>query len=110
MTADATDYDDYERAPPDDGMESFDGKLPPVAGYGRLRLLVNQKESTCRGEIQHLMLESVVHVPGLRHYNLISIRTLAKTLDALIRIYPAVDYHSVSTRRYIADIQDSTAR
>lgn len=35
------------------------------------------------------MFERVAHVPGLRHNHFISAKTLAKTLDALMRIYQA---------------------
>lgn len=49
MTADATSFESYERAPPGDGkVESANGKFLPMAGYGQLRLLVYREgKSRC---------------------------------------------------------------
>ena len=89
MTADDTGFEDYERAPPGDRVESAGGKFLPVAGYGRLSLLVDQGNGNFRSETQQLTLERVAHVPELGHHNLISAKALAKTLDAPMRVYPA---------------------
>ena len=41
-TANGTDLEDYIQAPPGEQVESADGKLLPMVGYRRLRLLVDQ--------------------------------------------------------------------
>ena len=89
MTADPVGFEGYEPAPPEDQVESADGKILPVAGYGRLRLLVDQGDGSFLGETQKLTLERVVHMPGLGKHNLISAKALAKMLDAPMRVYPA---------------------
>lgn len=51
MAADATRFEDYERAPPADRVERAHGKLLAVAGYGQLPLLVDQEGGAFQGEM-----------------------------------------------------------
>ena len=49
MTQDSSNLVDYTPVPPGDEVESAGGFFLPIAGYGRLRLLVDQDNNTFKG-------------------------------------------------------------
>jgi len=67
-----------------------DGAHLSIAGYGRLRLQVDQGSGDFRGPVHELALERVAHVPNLGQHNLLSVKRLAQSFYALMRFYPAV--------------------
>ena len=69
-------------------MESAGGVFLPVAGYGRLRLLVDHDNSTFKGTTRELTLDRVAHVPKLGRQNLLSTKRLTTAFDAPMRVYP----------------------
>ena len=77
------------RPPPGDEVESAVGVSLPVAGYGRLRLLVDQDNGTFKGATRELTLDRVAHVPKLGRHNLLSAKRLTTAFDALMSVYPA---------------------
>ena len=77
------------RPPPGDEVESAGGVFLPVAGYGRLRLLVDQDNGPFKGETRELTLDRVAHVPKLGRHNLLSKEQLTTAFDAPMRVYPA---------------------
>ena len=85
MTQDATGLENYVPASPGDQVRSAGGVLLPVAGYGRLNLLVDQGGGTFQGTSREFTFDRVAHVPGLGRHNLISTRWLGEVLDAPVR-------------------------
>ncbi|CAN0408376.1 unnamed protein product, partial [Ascophyllum nodosum] len=75
MTPDPTGFERYETAPPGRTVEMGDGTLLPVAGYGDLRLKIEQDDAD-GGQTRDLVLRRAAHVPGLRH-NLLSAAQLS---------------------------------
>ena len=63
MTQHSSNLKDYTPAPPGDEVESAGGVFLPVAGYGRLRLLVDQDNGTFKGATPELILDRVAQVP-----------------------------------------------
>ena len=72
MTQDSSNVEDYKPPPPGDEGESAGGIFLPVAGYGRLRLLVDQDNGTFKGATHDLTFDRVAHVPKLGRHNLLS--------------------------------------
>ena len=70
MTPDPTGFERCETAPPGRTMEMSDETILPVAGYGDLRLKIEQSEAD-GGQTRDLMLRRAANVPGLKH-NLLS--------------------------------------
>ena len=64
MTPDPTGFERYETAPPGRTVEMGDGTLLPVAGYGDLRLKIEQ-DGADGGQTRDLVLRRAAHVPGL---------------------------------------------
>ena len=89
MTQDPTGLEDYTPAPAGDRVESAGGTLLPVAGYGHLRLLVDQGNDNFTNSTRQLTLKHVAHVPNLGQHNLLSTKRLAQFFDAPMRVYPA---------------------
>ena len=71
-----------------DEIKSAGGGFLPVAGYGRLRLLVDQDNGTFKGTTRELTLDRVAHVPNLGRHNLLSAKRLTTAFDAPMRVYP----------------------
>ena len=63
MTQDSSNLKDYKPPPPGDEVESAGGVFLLVAGYGRLRLLMDQDNGTFKGVTRELTLDRVDHVP-----------------------------------------------
>ena len=72
MTQDSSHLEDYTPPPPGDEVENVGRVFLPVAGYGRLRILVNQYNGTFKGATRELTLGRVAHVPKLGRHNLLS--------------------------------------
>ena len=72
MTQDSSHLKDYTPPPRGDEVESAGGVFLPIAGYGRLRLLVDQYNGTFKGATRELTLDRVAQVPKLRYHNLFS--------------------------------------
>ena len=89
MTQDPSGLEDYELAPVGQRVEVAGGTHLPIAGYGSLRLLVDQGLGDFRGPARELALERVAHVPNLGQHNLLSVKRLAQSFDAPMRFYPA---------------------
>ena len=89
MTHDSSNLGDYTPAPPGDEVESAGGAFLPVAGYGRLRFLVDQDNGTFKGATRELTLDRVAHAPKLGHHNLLSTKRLTTAFDVPMRIYSA---------------------
>ena len=89
MTQDSSNLEDYTPASPGDEVESAGGVFLPVAGYGCLRLLMDQDNGTFKEASRELTLDRVAHVPKLGHHNLLSIKRLTAAFDAPMRVYPA---------------------
>ena len=89
MTQGSSNLEDYTLPPPGDEVESAGGVFLPVAGYGRLRLLVDQDNGTFKGETRELTLDRVAHVPKLGRHNLLSIKRLTTAFHAPMRVYPS---------------------
>ena len=87
ITQDASNLEDYTPPPPGEDIESANGVFLPVAGYGRLRLLVDQDNGTFKGATREL--NRVAHVPELGRHNLLSAKRLTTAFDAPMRVYPA---------------------
>ena len=88
MTQYSFNLEDYTPAPPGDEVESADGFFFPVAGCGRLRLLVEEDKTTFKGATRELTLDRVAHVPKLGRYNLLSTKRLTTAFDTSMRVYP----------------------
>ena len=72
MNQDSSHLEDYTPPAPGDEVESAGGCFLPVAGYGRLRLLVDQGNGTFKGATRELTVDRVAHVPNLGRHNLLS--------------------------------------
>ena len=72
MTQESSHPEDYTPTPPGDEVESAGGVFLPVAGYGRLRLLVDQDNDTFKGARRELTLNRVAHFPKLGRHKLLS--------------------------------------
>ena len=90
MTQDSPHLEDYTPAPPGDEVESAGWVLRPVAGYGRLGLLVDHDNGIFKGATRELTLDRVTPVPKLGRHNLHSIKLRTTAFDAPMRVYPAV--------------------
>ena len=86
MTPDPTGFERYETAPPGRTVEMGDGTLLPVAGYGDLRLKIEQDDAD-GGQTRDLVLRRAAHVPGLRH-NLLSAAQLSATFEHPMQLWP----------------------
>ena len=89
MTLDSPNLDDYTPPPLGDEVESAGEFLLLVAGYGCLRLLVDQDNGTFGGATRELILDRVAHVPKLGRHNLLSAQRFTKVFDAPMCVYPA---------------------
>ena len=89
MSQNSSHLEDYTPPPSGDEVESARGIFLPVAGYGRLRLLVDQDNGTFKGATRELILDRVAHVPKLGRHNLLSTKRLTTAFDAPMRVYPA---------------------
>ena len=89
MTQICAGLEDYAPAPASNKVKCVGGNLFPVAGYGRLRLLVNQGDGDFRGPTRELTLEYVAHVPNLGKYNTIFTKRLTQVFDEPMRVYAA---------------------
>ena len=89
MTQDSSHNEDYTPTPLGDEIESAGGVFLLVAGYGRLRLLLDQDNGTFKGATRELTVDHVVHVPKLGHHYLLSTKRLTTVFDAPMRVYPA---------------------
>ena len=63
-----------------------DGVSLIAAGYGRLRLLVDQDNGTFKGATHELTFDRVDHVPKLGRHNLLSAKRLTTAFDAPMRV------------------------
>ena len=61
MTQDSSDLEDNTPPPPGGEVENAGGVFLPVAGHGRLRLLVDQDNGTSKGVTRELTLDRVAH-------------------------------------------------
>ena len=86
MIQDSSNLDNYTPAPPGDELESAGGVFLPVAGYGRLRLLVDEDNGTFKGATRELTFDRVAHVPKLGRHNLLSTKRLTTSFDAPMRV------------------------
>ena len=93
MTQDSSHLEDYTPPAPEDEVESADGCFLHVAGYGRLRLLVDQGNGTFKGVTRELTVDRVVHVPNLGRHNLLSTKRLTTAFDVPMRV-PSRRNHS----------------
>ena len=89
MTQDSSNLEDYAPAPSGHEVESAGGVFLPVAGYGRLPLVVDQDNGTLKGATRELTLDRVAHVAKLGRHNLLSVKQLTAAIHAPMRIYPA---------------------
>ena len=89
ITQASSHLEDYTTAPPGDTVESAGGVFLLVAGYGRIRFLVDQDNGTFKGVTREQTLDRVAHVPKLGHHNLLSTKRVTTAFDAPMRVYPA---------------------
>ena len=89
MTQGSFHLNDYTPPPPANEVESAGGVILPVAGYGCLRLLVDQDNDTFKGATRELTLDRVAHVPKLGRHNPLSTKRLTTAFDAPMYVYPA---------------------
>ena len=89
MTQDLFHLEDCMPPAPGDEVESAGGCFVPVAGYRRLRLLVDKGNGTFKGATRELAVDRVAHVPNLGRHNLLSTKRLTTAFDAPMRVYPA---------------------
>ena len=89
MVQDSSNLEYYTLVFPEDEVESAGAVFVPVAGYGCLRLLADQDNSTFKGATHELTLDRVAHVPKLGRHNLLSTTRLTTAFDAPMRVYPA---------------------
>ena len=85
MTPDPTGLEIYETEPPGRTVEMGDGTLLPEAGYGDLRLKIEQDDAN-GGQTRDFMLRHAAHVPGLRH-NLLSAAQLSATFEHPMQLW-----------------------
>ena len=102
MTQDSSNLEHYTPAPIGDEVESLCGVFLSVAGYRRLRLLVDQDNETFKEAMRELSLDRVARVPKLGRHNLLSTNWLSTAFDATMRVYqPPPPFDTVSAaRRY----------
>ena len=112
---DLTGFERYESAPPVRTMEMVDRTLLPVAGYGNLRLKVEQ-DDTDGDQTRDLMLWRAAHGPALRH-NLLSAAQLSATFEHPVQLWPRGaflrglrDRQSVIFRKTARRLFEATAR
>ena len=89
ITQDSSNLEDYTPTPPGDEVESAGGVFLSVAGYRRLRLLVDQDNGTFKGATRDLTLDRAAYVPKQGRPNLLSRKRLTTVFDAPMRVYPA---------------------
>ena len=89
MTQDSSNHVDYTPAPSEDEVESAGEVFLPVAGYGHLRLLVDQDNATVKEATRELTLDRVAHVPKVGRHNLLSTKRLTAAFDAPMCVDPA---------------------
>ena len=89
MTQDSSNLEDYTPPPPGDEVKSAGRVFLPVAGYGRLRLLVDHDNGNFKEATRKLTLDRVAHVPKLGRHNLLSTKRLTAAFDAPMRVYSA---------------------
>ena len=70
-THDSSNLEDYTPVPPGGEVESAGGVFLPVAGYGCLRLLMDQDNGTFKRATRELTLDRAAHVPKLGLRNLL---------------------------------------
>ena len=97
MTQDSSHLEDCTPPAPGDEVESAGGCFLPVAGYGRLRLLVDQGNGTFKGATRELTVDRVAHVPNLGRHNLLSTKRPTTAFDAPMRV-PSRRNHSTPFR------------
>ena len=92
-----------------------DGTLLPVAGYGDLRLKIEQ-DNADGVQTRDLMLRRAAHVPGLRH-NLLSAAQLSATFEHPMQLWPRAvvfrclrDGQSVIFRKSARRLFEATTR
>ncbi|CAM9808817.1 unnamed protein product, partial [Ascophyllum nodosum] len=115
MTPDPTGFERYETALPGRTVEMGDGTLLPVAGYGDLRLKIEQDDAD-GGQTRDLMLRRAAHVPGLRH-NLLSAAQLSAMFEHPMQLCPRAvvlrcprDGQSVIFKKSTRRLFETTAR
>ena len=86
MTPDPTGFERNETAPPERTVEMGNGTLLSVAGYGDLRLKIEQDDAD-GGQTRELVLRRAAHVPGLGH-NLLSAAQLSATFEHPMQLWP----------------------
>ena len=86
MTPDPTGFERSETAPPGRTVDMGDGTFLPVAGYGDLRLKIEQDDAD-GGQTRDRMLRRAEHVPGVRH-NLLSAAKLSATFEHPMQLWP----------------------
>ena len=106
-TQDSSHLEDFPPPAPGDEVESAGGCFFPVAGYGRLRLLVDQGNGTFKGATRELTVDRVAHVPNLGRHNLLSTKRLTTAFDAPMRVSAA--RRSFSTP-YVQKLASSKSR
>ncbi|CAN0075317.1 unnamed protein product, partial [Sphacelaria rigidula] len=89
MTSSSAYFQEYQPASPSDQVETVDGKLLRVAGYGLLQFLVDQECGDFTGATEELELARVTYVPQLDQHKLLSATELSRAPGAPLRIYPA---------------------
>lgn len=89
MPQNRADLEDHAPAPVGDKVECAGSTILPVAGYGRLRLMVDQGEGNFKGPARKLALEHVAHVPSLGKHNLLHTKWLTRDFDEPMHVYPA---------------------
>ena len=115
MTPDPAGFEIYKTAPPECTVEMGDGMLLPVAGYGDLRLKIEQDDAG-GNQTRDLMLRRAANVPGLRH-NLLSAAQLSATREHPMQLWPWTaisrcprDGQSVIFRKSARRLFEATAR
>ena len=113
MTPDPTGFERYDTAPPGRKVEMGDGTLLPVAGYGDLRLKIEQ-DDTDGGQTRDLVFRRAAHVPGLGH-NLLSAAQLSATFEYPMQLWPRAAVfrcprggQSVSFRKFLRRLFEAT--
>ena len=115
MTPDPTGFERYETAPPGRTVEMGDETLLTVAGYGDVRLKIEQDDAD-GGQTRDLVLRHAAHMPGLRH-DLLSAAQLSATFEHPMQLWPRAavlrcsrDGQSVIKKKYARRLFEATAR
>lgn len=87
ITQDPAGLANFKPTPVGRRVEGAGGIFLPVAGYGRLCLLVDQGTRNFMGPTHELALKRVAYVPNLGKHNLISMKQLAQSFDAGVKRY-----------------------